>query len=77
MVALQNDQKPTPFTVASSIAPIPAKLVKKIKSMEYVHMRPDNIALADDGCLTVRDYPTEATGSERYTNDVGLPLLPV
>ena len=46
----QKVPSPTPFRVASSIAPIPGKLVKKIQALEYVEMRellPDNIALAE------------------------------
>ena len=41
---------PTRFSVASSFPPIPAKLVKKIQTMEFVEMRellPDNVALAE------------------------------
>lgn len=46
------DPKPkaVPFKVASSIVPIPAKLVKRIQALEFVDMRellPDNIALAE------------------------------
>jgi hypothetical protein len=45
------DPKPkaVPFKVASSIVPIPAKLVKRIQALEFVDTRellPDNIALA-------------------------------
>lgn len=42
--------KPTPYKVANSIVPIPAKLVKRIQALEYVDMRellPDNIALSE------------------------------
>ena len=42
--------KQLPFKVANSIAPIPAKLVKKIQALEFVDMRellPDNIALTE------------------------------
>ena len=47
---MEPKQKQTPFKVANSIAPIPAKLVKKIQSLEFVDMRellPDNIALSE------------------------------
>ena len=39
-----------PFHLASSFAPIPAKLVKRIQSLEYVDLRellPDNLALSE------------------------------
>ena len=39
-----------PFRMATSIVPIPGKLVKRIQALEYIDMRmllPDNIALAE------------------------------
>ena len=39
-----------PLKMVSSIAPIPAKLAKKIRALEFVEMRellPDNIAMAE------------------------------
>ena len=39
-----------PFEMASSLSPIPAKLVKRIQALEFVEMRdllPDNMALAE------------------------------
>ena len=40
----------TPFRMASSLPPVPPKLVKKIQALEFVEMRellPENMALAD------------------------------
>ena len=42
--------KSAPFRFASSLAPIPAKLVQQIQALEFVEMRellPDNVALAE------------------------------
>ena len=42
--------KTPPFRMATSIVPIPGKLVKRIQALEYIDMRellPDNIALAE------------------------------
>ena len=44
------ESQATALKVANSIAPIPAKLVKKIQALEFVDMRellPDNIALTE------------------------------
>ena len=41
---------PAPFCLASSLPPIPAKLVKRIQSLEFTEMRellPDNMALTE------------------------------
>ena len=65
---------PNPFRVASSIAPIPAKLVKKIQALEYVEMRellPDNIALAErmaalpSGIIQQKQLGQREIGGER------------
>ena len=44
------EANPEVFKMASSIVPVPAKLVKKIQALEFIEMRellPDNIALAE------------------------------
>ena len=45
-----SSTKSAPFKFASSLAPIPAKLVRRIQALEFVEMRellPDNVALAE------------------------------
>ena len=42
--------KPSPLMLASSLPPVPAKLVKRIRDLEFIEMRellPDNIALSE------------------------------
>ena len=49
-VASSPQLKLSTFKIASSIAPIPTKLVKKIQALEFIEMRellPDNIALSE------------------------------
>ncbi len=43
-------QQTCPFRLASSLPPVPAKLVQKIQALEFIEMRellPDNLALAE------------------------------
>ena len=47
---IEHGPKPSPLMLASSLPPVPAKLVKRIRELDFVEMRellPDNIALSE------------------------------
>ena len=47
---IEHGPKPSPLMLASSLPPVPAKLAKRIREMDFVEMRellPDNIALSE------------------------------
>ena len=54
-----------PFRLASSLPPVPAKLVKRIQALEFVEMRellPDNMALAERlDALPLLGHPSKQT----------------